>query len=45
VIGNGVVLDPIAFLKEIGGLREIGVKVDAICLFPIARTSSCHITG
>ncbi len=28
VIGNGVVLDPIAFLKEIGGLREIGVKVD-----------------
>ncbi len=28
VIGNGVVLDPIAFLKEIGGLREVGVKVD-----------------
>jgi adenylosuccinate synthase len=28
VIGNGVVLDPIAFLKEVGGLREAGVKVD-----------------
>jgi len=28
VIGNGVVLDPIAFLKEVGGLRDAGVKVD-----------------
>jgi adenylosuccinate synthase len=28
VIGNGVVLDPIAFLKEVGGLKEAGVKVD-----------------
>jgi adenylosuccinate synthase len=28
VIGNGVVLDPIAFLKEVAGLREAGVKVD-----------------
>ncbi|HET9791651.1 MAG TPA: adenylosuccinate synthase [Candidatus Angelobacter sp.] len=28
VIGNGVVLDPIAFLKEVGKLREAGVKVD-----------------
>lgn len=28
VIGNGVVLDPIAFLKEVGGLRAAGVKVD-----------------
>ena len=28
VIGNGVVLDPIAFLKEVGALRETGVKVD-----------------
>jgi adenylosuccinate synthase len=28
VIGNGVVLDPLAFLKEIAGLREAGVKVD-----------------
>src|SRR5271170_2415190 len=28
VIGNGVVLDPIAFLKEVGSLREVGVKVD-----------------
>jgi adenylosuccinate synthase len=28
VIGNGVVLDPIAFLKEVAGLREMGVKVD-----------------
>ncbi|MDE3148927.1 MAG: adenylosuccinate synthase, partial [Acidobacteriota bacterium] len=28
VIGNGVVLDPIAFLKEVSGLRETGVKVD-----------------
>ncbi|HEX3941543.1 MAG TPA: adenylosuccinate synthetase, partial [Acidobacteriaceae bacterium] len=28
VIGNGVVLDPIAFLKEIGKLRELGVNVD-----------------
>jgi adenylosuccinate synthase len=28
VIGNGVVLDPIAFLKEVGKLRELGVNVD-----------------
>jgi len=28
VIGNGVVFDPIAFLKETGALREAGVKVD-----------------
>jgi adenylosuccinate synthase len=28
VIGNGVVLDPMAFLKEVGKLREAGVKVD-----------------
>ncbi len=29
VIGNGVVLDPIAFLKEVGKLRSLGVDVDA----------------
>ncbi|MFZ0301100.1 MAG: adenylosuccinate synthase [Terracidiphilus sp.] len=28
VIGNGVVLDPIAFLKEVGRLREVGVAID-----------------
>ncbi|MGZ4836013.1 MAG: adenylosuccinate synthase [Terriglobales bacterium] len=28
VIGNGVVLDPIAFLKEVASLRETGVQVD-----------------
>src|ERR1700756_1668114 len=28
VIGNGVVLDPMAFLKEVGGLRDAGVQVD-----------------
>jgi adenylosuccinate synthase len=28
VIGNGVVLDPMAFLKEVGGLRAAGVAVD-----------------
>jgi len=28
VIGNGVVLDPIAFLKEVAALRDVGVKVD-----------------
>jgi len=28
VIGNGVVLDPVAFLKEVAGLRDAGVKVD-----------------
>ncbi len=28
VIGNGVVLDPMAFLKEVGKLRDAGVKVD-----------------
>ncbi|HEY3626571.1 MAG TPA: adenylosuccinate synthase [Terracidiphilus sp.] len=28
VIGNGVVLDPIAFLKEVSRLREFGVDVD-----------------
>src|ERR1700742_3548163 len=29
VIGNGVVLDPIAFLKEVARLRELGVDVDS----------------
>jgi adenylosuccinate synthase len=29
IIGNGVVLDPIAFLKEVGKLRALGVDVDA----------------
>ncbi|HXE90048.1 MAG TPA: adenylosuccinate synthase [Terriglobales bacterium] len=28
VIGNGVVLDPIAFLREVAALREAGVQVD-----------------
>ena len=28
VIGNGVVLDPLAFLKEVDSLRQLGVKVD-----------------
>ncbi len=28
VIGNGVVLDPIAFLSEVGRIRELGVNVD-----------------
>jgi len=28
VFGNGVVLDPLAFLKEVGALRDAGVKVD-----------------
>ena len=28
VIGNGVVFDPVAFLKEVATLREGGVKVD-----------------
>ncbi len=28
VIGNGVVLDPMAFLKEVNKLRELGVDVD-----------------
>jgi adenylosuccinate synthase len=28
VIGNGVVLDPMAFLKEVSALRQAGVKVD-----------------
>ena len=28
VIGNGVVLDPIAFLKEVAKLRDLGIEVD-----------------
>ena len=28
VIGNGVVFDPIAFLKEVAKVRELGVEVD-----------------
>src|ERR1700739_319235 len=28
VIGNGVVLDPIAFLKEVAKLRGLGIEVD-----------------
>src|SRR5579859_5755374 len=33
VIGNGVVLDPIAFLKEVEELRKTGVNVDGKNLF------------
>ncbi len=33
VIGNGVVLDPIAFLQEVEALRQAGVKVDGGNLF------------
>jgi adenylosuccinate synthase len=29
IIGNGVVLDPLAFLKEVARLRELGVGVDS----------------
>ncbi len=29
IIGNGVVLDPLAFLKEVARLREFGVAVDS----------------
>jgi adenylosuccinate synthase len=33
VIGNGVVLDPMAFLKEVASLRDAGVKVDGnLCI-------------
>src|SRR5213595_3192966 len=28
VIGNGVVVDPVALVKEIEGLRKVGVKID-----------------
>jgi adenylosuccinate synthase len=28
IIGNGVVLDPLAFLNEVGRIGELGVKVD-----------------
>ncbi len=28
VIGNGVVLDPMAFLKEVAGLRSAGIAID-----------------
>jgi adenylosuccinate synthase len=28
VVGNGVVIDPLAFLKEVASLRSAGVKVD-----------------
>ena len=28
VIGNGVVLDPLAFLKEVATLRDVGVKIE-----------------
>ncbi|HUQ49712.1 MAG TPA: adenylosuccinate synthase [Terriglobales bacterium] len=28
IIGNGVVLDPFAFMKEVNSLREMGVKLD-----------------
>src|SRR6201994_97269 len=34
VIGNGVVLDPMAFLKEVGKLRELGIDVDRQLFIP-----------
>src|ERR1700734_2115357 len=33
VIGNGVVLDPLAFLKEVGKLRDLGIDVDGQLFF------------
>src|SRR5436309_3801428 len=41
VIGNGVVLDPLAFLKEVGALREAGVPLDAN-LFVSSRAHVIH---
>ena len=42
VIGNGVVLDPMAFLKEVGKLRDLGVGVDraGLCVEPGAGDSA-----
>ncbi len=37
IIGNGVVLDPIHFLKEVDGLRKLGLEVDS-SLFVSTRT-------
>jgi len=37
IIGNGVVLDPIAFLKEVAKLRALGVAVDERLLSPTGR--------
>ncbi len=46
VIGNGVVLDPIAFLKEVAKLRDLGLsKSTASYLSPTAPRSFCPITA
>lgn len=39
LIGNGVVLDPKSFLKEIAGLNERGIKVDRNLFI----SKNCHI--
>ncbi len=46
VIGNGVVIDPIAVVEEIEGLRAQKIKVTRrTCSSPTARISSCPTTA
>jgi adenylosuccinate synthase len=33
IIGNGVVIDPIVFKKEIEGLKKIGVELSKTCTY------------
>jgi len=39
IVGGGVVLDPAAFLKEIDGLHELGIKVDG----QLFVSNRCHL--
>ena len=46
VIGNGVVIDPIALVAEIEGLRKVECQLsEKICSSATARTSFCPITA
>src|ERR1700675_3718765 len=45
VIGNGVVIDPVALVAEIDGLRQLGFTLTKTCSSAIAPISFCRITG
>jgi adenylosuccinate synthase len=45
IIGNGVVLDPVIFKKEVDSLSKYNLNIARTCAFPKRRSSSCRRTG
>jgi Adenylosuccinate synthase len=45
VIGNGVVIDPVALVAEMDGLRQLGVNIDKNLLISDCAHLFCRITA